>query len=62
MAFQAKKQNLQGILVADAEKYFEKGLTGSTVAKIAVEGGEDQDLGVRRYSCVMQFGLQIDIS
>lgn len=49
LAFQSKSSEFtEGILVADAEKYFEKGLTGSTVAKIAVEGGEDQDLGVRQ--------------
>jgi len=49
LAFQSKSSEFtEGILVADAEKYFEKGLAGSTVAKIAVEGGEDQDLGVRQ--------------
>jgi len=49
LAFQSKSSEFtEGILVADAEKYFEKGLTGSTVAKIAVDGGEDKDLGVRQ--------------
>ena len=48
LAFQSKSSEFtEGILIAESEKYFEKGLAGSTIAKIAVEGGADQDLGVR---------------
>lgn len=48
LAFQSKSSEFtEGILVVETDKYLKKGLTESTIAKIAVEGGGDQDLGVR---------------